>query len=67
VNIRIALAAARADFLPETASIREQDWSVAPIPNDLIDRRVEIIGPTDREMIINALNSVEGHGVVTVI
>ena len=45
------------DFLPETAEIRESDWMVAPIPPDLQDRRVEITGPTDRKMIINALNS----------
>ncbi len=45
------------DFLPETASIREQEWTVAPIPPDLLDRRVEITGPVDRKMIINALNS----------
>ena len=45
------------DFLPETASIREGDWRVAPIPRDLQDRRVEITGPVDRKMIINALNS----------
>jgi malate synthase len=45
------------DFLPETASIREQEWTVAPIPHDLVDRRVEITGPVDRKMIINALNS----------
>ena len=45
------------DFLPETAHIRQADWSVAPIPRDLQDRRVEITGPTDRKMIINALNS----------
>ncbi|MFY9559811.1 MAG: malate synthase A [Terriglobales bacterium] len=45
------------DFLPETASIREQAWTVAPIPSDLLDRRVEITGPVDRKMIINALNS----------
>ena len=45
------------DFLPETAAIREADWKVAPIPNDLLDRRVEITGPVDRKMIINALNS----------
>ena len=45
------------DFLPETAGIREQEWTVAPIPKDLIDRRVEITGPVDRKMIINALNS----------
>jgi len=45
------------DFLPETAHIRAQDWTVAPIPQDLLDRRVEITGPVDRKMIINALNS----------
>jgi malate synthase len=47
----------RPDFLPETASIRKADWRVAPIPADLLDRRVEITGPVDRKMIINALNS----------
>lgn len=46
------------DFLPETAHIRNDDsWKVAPIPADLQDRRVEITGPVDRKMIINALNS----------
>src|SRR6266498_3992944 len=45
------------DFLPETASVREKEWMVAPIPRDLLDRRVEITGPVDRKMIINALNS----------
>jgi malate synthase len=45
------------DFLPETEEIRESAWTVAPIPADLQDRRVEITGPTDRKMIINALNS----------
>src|SRR5437762_7796234 len=45
------------DFLPETKSIRERAWKVAPIPRDLLDRRVEITGPVDRKMIINALNS----------
>ena len=45
------------DFLPETASIREEEWTVAPIPEDLQDRRVEITGPVDRKMVINALNS----------
>lgn len=45
------------DFLPETAHIREQEWTVAQIPHDLLDRRVEITGPVDRKMIINALNS----------
>ena len=45
------------DFLPETAVIRKTDWQVAPIPADLMDRRVEITGPVDRKMVINALNS----------
>lgn len=66
---RLALLAARAarqlrldagerpDFLPETASIREAAWRCAPIPADLQDRRVEITGPVERKMVINALNS----------
>jgi malate synthase len=45
------------DFLPETAGIRSGTWTVAPIPQDLMDRRVEITGPVDRKMVINALNS----------
>jgi malate synthase len=45
------------DFLPATASIREGDWTIAPEPADLQDRRVEITGPVDRKMVINALNS----------
>jgi malate synthase len=45
------------EFLAETASIRAREWVVAPIPRDLLDRRVEITGPVDRKMIINALNS----------
>jgi len=45
------------DFPSETRTIRESEWRVAPIPEDLLDRRVEITGPTDRKMIINALNS----------
>src|SRR5882724_8475694 len=45
------------DFLPETKHVREADWQVAPVPRDLQDRRVEITGPTDRKMVINALNS----------
>src|SRR5213075_1453963 len=44
------------DFLPATKKIRESEWSCASIPNDLQDRRVEITGPTDRKMVINALN-----------
>jgi malate synthase len=45
------------DFLHETASIRAGNWKIAPVPHDLQDRRVEITGPTDRKMVINALNS----------
>ncbi len=45
------------NFLTETASVRAGAWQVAPIPADLQDRRVEITGPTDRKMVINALNS----------
>ncbi|WP_426492871.1 malate synthase A [Hymenobacter sp. 102] len=45
------------DFLPETRLIREKPWTVAPLPTDLLDRRVEITGPVERKMIINALNS----------
>ncbi len=44
-------------FLDETEEIRAADWTVAPLPADLLDRRVEITGPVDRKMIINALNS----------
>jgi len=44
------------DFLPETKEIREGAWQVAPIPEDLLDRRTEITGPVDRKMVINALN-----------
>src|SRR6476646_3919171 len=45
------------NFLPETKEIRESDWRCASIPADIQDRRVEITGPTDRKMVINALNS----------
>jgi malate synthase len=45
------------DFLPETKAVREREWTVAPVRPDLRDRRVEITGPVDRKMIINALNS----------
>ena len=45
------------DFLEDTQHIRESAWTVAPIPEDLKDRRTEITGPTDRKMVINALNS----------
>ncbi len=50
-------AGATLDFLPETADIRNGNWKVAPAPHDLQDRRVEITGPTDPKMAINALNS----------
>ena len=45
------------DFLKDTKSIRDGDWEVAPLPSDLQDRRVEITGPVDRKMVINALNA----------
>lgn len=45
------------DFLPETKAIREGDWKVTPVPAGIADRRVEITGPVDRKMVINALNS----------
>ena len=45
------------DFLPETSAVRNGEWKVAPIPADLQDRRVEITGPVDRKMVVNALNS----------
>jgi malate synthase len=50
-------AGALPDFLPETREVREALWTVGPIPVALLDRRVEITGPTDRKMIVNALNS----------
>ena len=50
-------AGERPDFLARTADIRKANWTVAPLPADLLDRRVEITGPVDRKMIINALNS----------
>jgi malate synthase len=49
-------AGALPDFLADTKSIRESAWSIAPQPADMLDRRVEITGPTDRKMVINALN-----------
>ncbi|UYU31674.1 malate synthase A [Siccibacter colletis] len=45
------------DFISETASIRESDWKIRGIPDDLLDRRVEITGPVERKMVINALNA----------
>ncbi len=50
-------AGERPDFLAETREVREADWRVPPAPADLRDRRVEITGPVDRKMMINALNS----------
>jgi malate synthase len=50
-------AGERPDFLRETRSLREDDWEIEPVPAALRDRRVEITGPTDRKMLINALNS----------
>jgi malate synthase len=50
-------AGEKPDFLPETRSIREGDWRIAPLPPALQRRRVEITGPVDRKMIINAFNS----------
>ena len=49
-------AGEKPDFLAATAKIRESDWTVAPLPKDILDRRVELTGPVDRKMIINALN-----------
>jgi malate synthase len=50
-------AGERPDFLASTRSIREGEWRIAPLPQDLLRRRVEITGPVERKMIINALNS----------
>ena len=50
-------AGEKLDFLPQTRGIRESEWGVAALPEDLLDRRVEITGPVDRKMVINALNS----------
>jgi malate synthase len=50
-------AGERPDFLPQTAHIRDGDWTIAPIPPALACRRVEITGPVERKMVINALNS----------
>lgn len=54
---RIDAGTERFDFLAETAAIRAGNWQVGKLPNDLLERRVEITGPVDRKMIINALNS----------
>src|SRR6187200_3156369 len=45
------------DFLPDTAGVRGGEWRIAPFPEKIADRRVEITGPVDRKMVINALNS----------
>ena len=50
-------AGALPDFRPETADVRSSDWKVGPLPHALLDRRVEITGPVDRKMVINALNA----------
>jgi malate synthase len=49
-------AGEKPDFLEETQQIRDGEWTIGPVPRDLLDRRVEITGPTDRKMVINALN-----------
>jgi len=54
-------AGERPTFPEETAEIRSGDWAVDPVPPDLVDRRVEITGPVDRKMVINALNSGATH------
>ena len=56
-RVRRLDAGERPDFLEETRAVREGDWKIAPLPKDLECRRVEITGPVDRKMIINALNS----------
>ena len=50
-------AGERPDFLPHTKTVRDGDWKIAPVPKDLLRRRVEITGPVERKMVINALNS----------
>ncbi|MGD2011570.1 MAG: malate synthase A, partial [Desulfobacterales bacterium] len=58
VAVQVAINAGQLpDFLEETREIREAEWKIAPVPQDLQDRRVEITGPVDRKMVINALNS----------
>ncbi len=54
---KLDTGADRFDFLASTREVREGTWKVAPLPEDILDRRVEITGPVDRKMIINALNS----------
>ena len=50
-------AGERPDFDPQSRALRESDWQIAPIPPEVLDRRVEITGPVDRKMIVNALSS----------
>ena len=50
-------AGKRPDFLAHTADVRNGDWTIAPVPGELLDRRVEITGPAERKMLINGLNS----------
>ena len=57
LDARVSRRGQPLDFLAETKAVRDGDWTVAPLPDDLLDRRVEITGPVDRKMIINALNS----------
>ncbi len=57
VSERILSGEYELQFLEETAGVRSEEWSVAPAPADLNDRRAEITGPCDRKMVINALNS----------
>jgi malate synthase len=54
---RAISAGERPDFLPSTAGIRSSEWRIDPVPVPLRDRRVEITGPVDAKMMINALNS----------
>ena len=56
-RVRALRAGALPDFLPETAGVRDGNWRIAPFPDEIADRRVEITGPVDRKMVINALNS----------
>lgn len=56
-RVRRLDAGERPDFLAQTKSIRDADWTIAPLPKDLACRRVEITGPVERKMVINALNS----------
>lgn len=57
VQLRLLQGELTPDFIAETRELRQAPWTVAPVPPELADRRVEIISPVDRKMIINALNS----------